>query len=413
MRVHRTDLATAATAVEQTPQGGVRVRARVARTGVLRYRDEVGGREWGEYRPPEEVFAPDSLATLAGATVTDLHPAKLVDPQTFRDLTRGHAHDDVGVEDGRFVAVSLAVQDADLCRMVLDGERRDVSAGYTCEVDPTPGTTPEGEPYDGVQRRIRFNHVALGPRGWGRSGTDVGLRMDGAAHEVSAVGTAAVTERDSMEIKLRGRKYRTDAADDMAAMQKDADELDKSCEGMKADIAKKDAENGELMAKLEAAQAALTDAVGEVAKAKAELTAKDAEQPAPVTEEMVPEEVMDAALARRESLRADAAVILGDEGAKGMKPSELKRAALGKLAVKTDGMDAKMVDTLFTGAVAAARAVRTAPDATHRNDALGAVNKIGNPPPSTRTDDASPEAMQQRESQRWQQPHSIAIGKGA
>lgn len=403
MRVHRTDFATTVSSVEQTPQGGVRVRARVARTGVLRYADETG-RTWGEYRPPEEVFSEDSLATLRGATVTDLHPQGLVSPESYRELARGHAHDDVATEEGRYVAATLAINDADLCRKVLDGERRDVSAGYTCEVDPTPGVTPEGEAYDGIQRRIRFNHVAVGPRGWGRSGTDVGLRLDGAAYEVRATPAGGTGVR---KIKIRGVEYRLDGdnTDDEKA-QMAADEVNK-------DLAKKDAENGELLAKLEAAQAALTDAVGEVAKAKAELTAKAAEQPAPVTEEMVPEEVMDAALAKRESLRADAALLLGADAAKSMKPAEIKRAALAKLSVKTDGMDAKMVDTLFAGAVAATRATKGAGEqSTARNDALGRVNEVGNDP-STRADDANPDAMHQRSAERWKQPLTFTIGKGA
>lgn len=397
-RVHRTDFASEAAAIEPTPQGGVRVRARIARVGVLRYSDGAG-RTWGEYRPPEEVFAEDSLTTLRGATVTDLHPQGLVTAESYRDLARGHAHDDVGAEGDRFVVATLAVNDAALARMVLDGERRDVSAGYTCEVEPTPGVSPEGEPYEGIQRRIRFNHVALGPRGWGRSGTDVGLRMDGAAFEVRR-DIAAGDPTTMRKIKIKGVEYRLDgdAPDDMKA-QMAVDEIDK-------DMQKKDAENGELMAKLEAAQSALTDAVGEVAKAKAQLTAKSAEQPAPVTEEMVPEEVMDAALAKREQLRADAAVILGDDAVKALKPGELKRAALAKLSVKTDGLDAKLVDTLFTGAVAAAKATKPT---ERRNDALGDLNRIGNAPPEQRTDDASPEAMQTRTEARWQEPASFTL----
>lgn len=403
VRVHRTDFATTATSVEQTPQGGVRVRARVARTGVLRYSDP-SGRTWGEYRPPEEVLAEDSLATLRGATVTDLHPQDLVSPESYRELVRGHAHDDVATEEGRYVAATLAINDADLCRKVLTGERRDVSAGYTCEVEPTPGVTPEGEAYDGIQRRIRFNHVAVGPRGWGRSGTDVGLRLDGAAYEVRATPAGGTGVR---KIKIRGVEYRLDGdnPDDEKA-QMAADEVSK-------DLQKKDAENGELLAKLEAAQTALTEAVGEVAKARASIAAKATEQPAPVTEEMVPEEVMDAALAKREALRADAALLLGADAVKGMKPAEIKRAALAKLSVKTDGMDAKMVDTLFAGAVAATRATKGAGEQpAARNDALGRVNEVGNDP-NARTDDASPDAMHQRSAERWKQPLTFTLSKGA
>jgi hypothetical protein len=405
-RVHRTDFASEAAAIEPTPQGGVRVRARIARVGVLRYSDGAG-RTWGEYRPPEEVFAEDSLTTLRGATVTDLHPQGLVTAESYRTLARGHAHDDVGAEADRYVVATLAVNDASLARMVLDGERRDVSAGYTCEVEPTPGVSPEGEPYDGIQRRIRFNHVALGPRGWGRSGTDVGLRMDGAAFEVSADGSAAVMETKSMKrtLKVRGVEYRLDGdnpEDDKA--QKAISDMEMEAEKMP----KKDADNAALLAQLEAAQKALTEAVGEVAKLKAQMSA---EQPAPVvTEEMVPEEVMDAALARREQLRADAAVILGDEAVKALKPAELKRAALAKLSVKADGLDAKLVDSIFTGAVAAAKATKPA---ERRNDSLDALNRVGNAPPSEHADSDPIDHMEKTTAARWQQPLMHSAAKGA
>lgn len=47
------------------------------------------------------------------------------------------------------------------------------SAGYLMKVDWTPGITDDGEEYDGVQRNIQFNHVALVGEGEGRAGKDV------------------------------------------------------------------------------------------------------------------------------------------------------------------------------------------------------------------------------------------------
>lgn len=385
----------------------MRVRARIARTGVLRYRDG-DGREWGEYRSPEEVFAAESLATLRGATVTDLHPQGLVTAASYRDLGRGHTHDDVAAEDGRYVVATLAVNDADLARKVLDGERRDVSAGYTCEVDPTPGVTPEGERYDGVQRAIRFNHVALGPRGWGRSGAEVGLRMDGAAYEVSAGSSAAVTETNSMKrtLKVRGVVFRLDGDNP------EDDKAQQAIDAMEAEAPKKDAGTEELTAKLEAAQSALTEAAAEIARMKVELAAKAAEQPAPVTEEMVPEEVMDAALAKREQLRADAAVILTDVAPlRGKKPGEIRRLALAKVAptLKLDGLDDAIVARMFDAAVATARSASSTP----RNDSLDALNEVGNAPPTKREDSDPVAFMEKTTAERWQQPLSISAAKGA
>src|SRR5690606_28507268 len=49
---------------------------------------------------------------------------------------------------------------------IESGERKEISLGYKCQLDPTPGTW-NGESYDAVQKNIVVNHVALGPKGWG------------------------------------------------------------------------------------------------------------------------------------------------------------------------------------------------------------------------------------------------------
>jgi hypothetical protein len=98
---------------------------------------------------------------------------------TFRELARGHVGDNVAA-DGRFVAATLYVQDAALVDAIERGDRREISCGYTCSYDPTPGEY-KGEHYDGRQVGITYNHAAIGPRDWGRAGSDVALRMDSNA----------------------------------------------------------------------------------------------------------------------------------------------------------------------------------------------------------------------------------------
>ena len=53
----------------------------------------------------------------------------------------------------------------------------EVSCGYRCDLDSTPGISPEGEPYDAIQSNIRLNHVALLPANKGRAGRDVKLLL--------------------------------------------------------------------------------------------------------------------------------------------------------------------------------------------------------------------------------------------
>ncbi|MGC8517919.1 MAG: DUF2213 domain-containing protein [Steroidobacteraceae bacterium] len=65
----------------------------------------------------------------------------------------------------------LTVITAEAQALIEADVQRELSAGYRYEPDMTPGTTPEGEPYDGRMTKLRFNHTALVCEG--RAGSDV------------------------------------------------------------------------------------------------------------------------------------------------------------------------------------------------------------------------------------------------
>ena len=163
-----------------------------------------------EYRPPEEVFSERSIATLRGATVTDLHPvSRTVDAMTWRQLAVGYAGEDIR-QDGIHVAGTLYVQDAETIARIEAGERPQVSLGYDQDLDLTPGITPEGEEYDAVQRNISYNHIALVPRG--RAGATVGLRLDQQGHEIPP----GVSE---VKIKIGSKEYDAGSPEAQAAIE--------------------------------------------------------------------------------------------------------------------------------------------------------------------------------------------------
>ena len=72
---------------------------------------------------------------------------------------------------------SLIIFHEDAIIAIENGERHEISLGYTCRLEPTPGAI-NGETYDAVQKDIVVNHVALGPKGWGRAGPDCAIRKD-------------------------------------------------------------------------------------------------------------------------------------------------------------------------------------------------------------------------------------------
>lgn len=113
------------------------------------------------YRPEEEVFSRDSLASFAAAPVTIDHPSEMVDASNWKRHGVGEINGDIA-RDGEFVRVPLIVRDAAAVEKVRTTHKQ-LSMGYTCTLDWTPGTTPAGEAYDAVQRDIRINHIAAVP----------------------------------------------------------------------------------------------------------------------------------------------------------------------------------------------------------------------------------------------------------
>jgi uncharacterized protein len=162
--------------VRMHPAGFLLVDARPTRTGIFRYQ-RADGTVRSEYRPPDEVSHVDSISTMRGASVTDMHPAGgRVNPQNVHTLEVGSVTD---VQmDGAFVRAELVVKRADAIEAVRAKKRVELSCGYHCDFDATPGVTPTGERYDGVQRNIRYNHVALLPAGTARGGSECAMRLD-------------------------------------------------------------------------------------------------------------------------------------------------------------------------------------------------------------------------------------------
>lgn len=152
---------------EYTENGYLKVPGRVALAGnVQQYlaselglTDRPGNTVVNVYRPPESVFDPASLATYDNADVTVEHPTEMVDAGTFKRVAVGHAISP-GRQEGSAVVVDLLIKDADAIKAIEDG-KCELSAGYMAEYVEQPGTTPDGTPYEFIQRGIAVNHIAL------------------------------------------------------------------------------------------------------------------------------------------------------------------------------------------------------------------------------------------------------------
>lgn len=148
------------------------VDARVARTGLQQYLGSEVGRPdlavVNVYRPESEVFKSDAMASFAHRPVTDDHPRGAVTADNWKELSVGVTDGEIK-RDGDFLRVPLMVADAAVIQKVQSG-KRELSAGYTCDLKWEKGTTPDGQTFDAIQTNIRANHVAVVQRG--RAGKD-------------------------------------------------------------------------------------------------------------------------------------------------------------------------------------------------------------------------------------------------
>lgn len=166
------------------------VDARVARTGIQRYLGSEVGRPdlsvVSVYRPESEVFSTDAMASFAHRPVTDDHPKEPVTADNWKRLAVGQTDGDIR-RDGDFLRVPLMIADGDTIKKVQGG-KRELSAGYSCDLKWEAGNAPDGQAYDAIQVNIRDNHVAVVERG--RAGKDCRIGDDAKTWGAAPIATA-------------------------------------------------------------------------------------------------------------------------------------------------------------------------------------------------------------------------------
>jgi hypothetical protein len=283
---------------------------------VLQYA-KPDGSPWREYRPPEEVFSKASLSSYGGRPLTIGHRLDAVTADKWSDVAVGDVRDDAHQVD-KFVRATVQVSDAKTVER-LGKDLIEVSCGYRCDLDNTPGISPDGEPYDAVQRNIRLNHVALLAANKGRAGRDVRLLLD-------ANGDVLQEQQDNT-----AKIHPMPDEINLAQVQKDrADALDRESK------AKQEAETlrGELAALKAQATQVRADADAAQAKRPAEVAARVA--------------LIDVAKKYLPTLRADSSDT----------DDKIKRDVIAKinLALKCDDTaSAAYVDGVFNSLVATAK----------------------------------------------------------
>ncbi len=360
--------------------GTVRLDARLTRSGIFLYSDGNGGIR-REYRPPEEVFKADSMESLKLVPVTNNHPTTGVRSDNARRHAVGAIGQDVR-EDGGFVRATMAVHDADTIQQMDEG-KEELSCGYKCFVDMTPGTTPDGLRYDAVQRDIVYDHVAIVDRG--RAGSDVRARLDAYRADGFDVGIMEEDENNRADDGATNEPPERRGDENMKFTVK-IDGIDYQLEGdesAKQAVMKLHGSIEGAKAKADAAKAAADQAVNEAQEKcdKESARADAAETKLKETEEArtdAADKLPDLVKARVQ-LEKDAAKIL-DEVKGDASDADIKKEAVAKAMPNLDleGKSDAYIEGLFDHAVAQADN-KTKKEADAKNDAKETAGALNSP----------------------------------
>lgn len=252
----------------RTADGYLVADVRIARIGIQIYRgSEVGLMDRDTvrvYRPASSVFDKAAMQSMAHRPVTVDHPAQMVTADTWKDVSVGQTGEDV-VRDGDHVRVPMVVMDAAAIQQIEAG-KRELSVGYTCDLAFEPGTTPDGEAYDAIQKDIRGNHLAIVQAGRAGSKARIGDAADSwgdaplnPRKEPDMADQAIKTRTvlvDGLQVETTDAgaqaidKLQTAIADKATAMTDAAKAHDAAIAAKDAEIAKKDAEIDDLKGKV-------------------------------------------------------------------------------------------------------------------------------------------------------------------
>lgn len=172
-----------------TPEGYLIDHPILTRVGIFEYKNPDGSIR-RELRLPEEVFAPESLASYKGKPVILTHEAGMIDSDNVQQEQIGTILSE-GMQDGDNVRAQIIIHDA----RKLDYGLRELSLGYGLDLEEVPGEW-QGQPYDAIQRNIRVNHLALVEKA--RAGDSARLNIDGEDTQAEKGGNTMSKRKDGL-----------------------------------------------------------------------------------------------------------------------------------------------------------------------------------------------------------------------
>lgn len=301
--------------IKRTKEGYLIATARVARTGVQHYlASELGdiaikaGFKPNDVvrvmRHPDEVFHKDSLSTITRIPVTIDHPVEDVTADNWSQLSVGEVGDAYAKESD-WIVVNPMLKDTAAIE-AAETTHREISMGYRAEIVKARDKSLA----DFDQRKIRYNHLALVPKG--RAGRDARI---GDSWGISPVNDKEPDQPGTTPIKTKdagGLMTKTVILGDAAVTVPVADAV--TIEAFKASSTKAlaDAQSSH--------EAALAAKDAELAKLQAQLDDTKAK--------VLSDADIDAKVAARSELVATAKAIAPEVKTDGLKDTEIRKAVV-------------------------------------------------------------------------------------
>lgn len=295
----------------RTAEGYLIADANAVRTGIQLYAGtEVGKPEMQVvrvYRGEDQVRDANSLRSFSHAPVTIDHPAEMVSADNWKQLAVGEVSTEAAW-DGNRIRLPLILKDKAAIDAVSAG-KRELSAGYTCDLVWEAGRTPSGEAYDARQTNIRANHVAIVDHG--RAGSECRIG-DADRH---AWGAAPITPTQEKETRAMSDALRTVVVDGLSVTTTDQgaqaiDKLQKALADSAAKIETLSTDHAKALAAKDA----------DLAKAHAERDAEKAK--------VLSDADLDKRVAARADLIGKAKAIAKDVKTDGLSDADIRKAVV-------------------------------------------------------------------------------------
>ena len=211
----------------------------ISKSGVFQYLgknispDLEPDKVYNVWRPEEELSNPETIESFKLTPWIPYHEM-LGDKYTDAEDVgvQGVTGEDVYFKDGTLFS-NLKLFGNDLKQSIEDG-LKELSCGFGCVWQVISGTTPDGNSYDAIQRRIRGNHLASVPNG--RMGKQVAVAMDRVIFALDNLNLEPKPNGDIMtleEAMAKIKKLEDQIADDKKSAQDLKDVEDKKAQDLK------------------------------------------------------------------------------------------------------------------------------------------------------------------------------------